>query len=180
MPITTSLLPALYIFCMRVVDVSLYVLRINMVSRGRKKQAWIFAFIQSLVFLLAIRAVFTDLNNWNKILAYAAGFATGNIAGMIVEGRIAIGHLHLRIISCGYGEEIATVLRDHGFAVTEVPASGLEGSVAYLNCNVLRRDFDSIVTTVENIDEEAFITAQDVRPVWRGFWRLHHPGTWYD
>lgn len=172
MPIITSLLPALYIFCMRVVDVSLYVLRINMVSRGRKKQAWIFAFLQSMVFLLAIRAVFTDLNNWSKMLAYAAGFATGNIAGMVLEEHIAIGHLHLRIISCGFGEEIAGVLRDQGFAVTEVAANGLEGSVAYLNCNVLRRDFESVVIIVEGIDEESFITAQNVRPVWRGFWRL--------
>jgi uncharacterized protein YebE (UPF0316 family) len=174
MLIATSLLSAFYIFCMRVIDVSLYVLRINMVSRGRKKQAWIFAFLQSLVFMLAIRAVFTDLNNWGKILAYATGFATGNIAGMIIEGRVAIGHLHLRIITCGYGEEIASVLRNQGFAVTEVAANGLGGSVAYLNCNVLRRDFERVTKTVEAIDEEAFITAQNVRPVWRGFWRLHH------
>jgi uncharacterized protein YebE (UPF0316 family) len=165
---------------MRIIDISLYVLRINMVARGRKKQAWIFAFLQSLVFLLAIRAVFTDLNNWAKILAYAAGFATGNIAGMIIEGRIAIGHLHLRIITCGYGDEIASVLRDQGFAVTEVSANGLEGSVAYLNCNVLRKDFEHVIRTVEGIDEKAFITAQNVRPVWRGFWRLRQQSSWYD
>jgi uncharacterized protein YebE (UPF0316 family) len=170
MPITVSLLPAFFIFCMRVIDISLYVLRINMVSRGRKKQAWVFAFLQSLVFLLAIRAVFSDLNNWTKMLAYAAGFATGNVVGMMLENRLAIGHLHLRIITCGYGEEISSVLRDQGFAVTEVSGNGLEGSVAYLNCNVMRRDFELVTNTVENIDEEAFITAQDVRPIWRGFW----------
>lgn len=167
-----GLLPALYIFGMRVIDISLYVMRINMVSRGRKKQAWIFAFFQSMVFLLAIREVLTDLDNWFKILGYAAGFATGNVAGMMLENRLAIGHLHLRIISSRHGEEITKVLRGEGFAVTEVPATGLEGCVSYLNCNVLRRDFEWVTNLVDGIDDKAFITAQNVRPVWRGFWGL--------
>jgi uncharacterized protein YebE (UPF0316 family) len=172
MTIAASLLPALYIFSMRVIDISLYVQRINMVSRGRKKQAWIFAFLQSMVFLLAIREVLTDLTNWPKILSYAAGFATGNVVGMMIENRLAIGHLHLRIITSGKGEEIVKALRDEGYAVTEVPATGLEGCVSYINCNVLRRDFEHVTALVEGIDEKAFITAQNVRPVWRGFWRL--------
>lgn len=170
--VTSSLLPVIYIFGMRLVDISLYILRINMVTRGRKKQAWIFAFFQSLVFISAISVVFKDLDDWIKVLAYTAGFATGNILGMRLEEQLAIGHLHLRIITKGLGTELAEVLRGHGFAVTEVPATGLGGSVSYLNCNVMRRDVGQVTDIVESIDEKAFITAQNVRAVWRGFWRI--------
>lgn len=167
----SSLLPALYIFSLRLVDISLYVLRINMVTRGRKRQAWVFGFFQSLVFISAISVVFKDLDDWTKVLAYGAGFATGNILGMMLEERLAIGHLHLRIITRGLGAELAEVLREQGYAVTEVPATGRRGSVSYLNCNVMRRDVREVTDIVEAIDEDAFITSQNVRPVERGFWR---------
>jgi uncharacterized protein YebE (UPF0316 family) len=165
------LLPALLIFTLRVADISLYTLRILMVTRGQKAWAWIFGFCQALIYVSAIRAVLSDLGNWLNMLGYAAGFATGLVVGMTIEKRLAIGHLLVRIISARHGLEIAERLRSAGYAVTEIPARGKDGMVSILVCNVLRRHINPVQKLVTDLDAEAFITAENVRPVQRGFWR---------
>jgi uncharacterized protein YebE (UPF0316 family) len=61
-------------------------------------------------------------------------------------------------------------LREAGFAVTEVPARGKDGSVDLLECKVLRRHYSQVYKLVEETDPEAFVTVENVRPVQRGFW----------
>lgn len=164
------LLSALLIFGLRIVDISLYILRFMMVMRGRKILAWTFGFCQALVYIIAMSVVLTNLGNWFNMVGYAAGFATGIVVGMWVEGKLAMGRLHLRIVSQGHGDEIAESLRLEGFGVTEIPAWGKDGMVNLLNCNILRRDESRVVRMVKELDDGAFITAEDIRHVERGFW----------
>lgn len=155
---------------MRIVDISLYILRFMMVMRGRKILAWTFGFCQAMVYITAMSVVLTNLGNWFNMVGYAAGFATGIVVGMWVEGKLAMGHLHLRIVSQGHGDEIAESLRLAGFGVTEIPAWGKDGMVNLLNCNILRKEESRLVRMVEELDDDAFITAEDIRHVERGFW----------
>jgi uncharacterized protein YebE (UPF0316 family) len=163
--------PALIIFILRVVDMTLYTMRIFMVTRGRKAGAWIFGFCQAVVYVIAIQAVISNFNNWFNILGYSAGFATGLVAGIIIERRLALGHLLLRIISARHGMEIAEQLRGEGFAVTEIPAHGKDGMVSLLICNIFRRHLDRVLAIITSLDEAAFVTAEEVTPLQRGFWR---------
>ncbi len=164
------LISALLIFGLRIIDVSLATLRLLMVMRGQKALAWIFGFIQASVFIIAISAVLKDIGNWLNIIGYAAGYATGNVVGMLIEEKIAIGYSHIRIISSGRGNEVAEHLRTAGFAVTEVSGYGKDGTVSILNCSVRRRRMNHVSTLVEEIDANAMITAENIRPVHRGFW----------
>lgn len=91
------------IFMLRVTDMSLDTLRVLFVMRGRKGSAWISGFFQSALFVVAISSVLANLDNPLNIVAYAAGFATGNVVGILIENRLAIGFTHLRIISPGRG-----------------------------------------------------------------------------
>lgn len=166
-----ALAGALLIFFLRVGDMSLDTLRMLMVMRGRKGLAWVLGFLQSAIFILAISTVLSNLDNLLNILGYAAGFATGNVTGMWIEERLAIGHSHLRIVSPRLGTAIAERLRLEGFAITEIPARGKDGMVTVLNCSVLRKNVEKVYALIESIDEAAFVTAEDVRPVRRGFWR---------
>lgn len=159
------------IFLLRVSDMTLDTLRVLVVMRGKKGIAWLLGFFQALIFVLAISSVLRDLDNLMNIIGYAAGFATGNVVGMFIEEKLAIGHIHISIISPGRGTAIAEHLRSQGFAVTEIPARGKDGMVTMLNCDVLRRYVDQVRKLVNEIDTEAFITAEDMRPVRRGFWR---------
>ena len=163
---------ALLIFALRVCDMTLDTLRVLFVMRGKKKIAWVLGFFQSAIFVLAIGKVLTQLNNPLNIIGYAAGFATGNVVGMIIEERIAIGHVSINIISPSRGSAIVTHLRENGYAVTESSGRGKDGMVSMINCSVLRKQVDSVHALVNEIDPEAFITAEDVRPIRRGFWRV--------
>jgi uncharacterized protein YebE (UPF0316 family) len=164
-------LSALLIFILRVSDMTLDTLRVLFVMRGKKRIAWILGFFQSAIFVLAIGRVLTQLNNPLNIIGYAAGFATGNVVGMLIEERIAIGHVLINIISPRRGSAIVGHLRQNGYAVTELSARGKDGMVSMINCSVLRKQVDPVRELVNEIDPEAFITAEDVRPVRRGFWR---------
>lgn len=168
---TTTLLVAVTIFFLRVIDMSLDTIRLLFVVRGRKALAWFLGFFQAAVFIIAISSFLTNEQNIITIFGYAGGFATGNVVGMWIEERLAIGYIHLTIVSPSRGAAITDMLRGHGYAVTEISGRGLNGMVTLLHVDVLRRQLDSVEKLVRETDHDAFITAEDVRPVRRGFWR---------
>lgn len=166
-----SWLMAALIFGLRVLDMTLDTLRVLFVMRGRRKIAWGLGFFQSAIFVTAISTVLSNLDNPLNIIGYAAGFATGNVIGMLIEERLAVGHISIHVISPRLGTAIAEHLRQNGFAVTEIAARGKDGTVTMLNVLVLRKNVEQARQHVNEIDPDAFITIEDVRPVRRGFWR---------
>jgi uncharacterized protein YebE (UPF0316 family) len=52
-----------------------------------------------------------------------------------------------------------------------VPARGKDGMVTMLAVSVLRRNIEQVRSSVNIVDPEAFITAEDIRPIRHGFWR---------
>jgi uncharacterized protein YebE (UPF0316 family) len=168
-------IPAAYfplvIFGLRVCDMSLDTLRVLFVVRGRKPLAWILGFFQSAIWVMAITSVLSNLDNLWNIAAYAGGFATGNVVGMAIEERLAIGYSNLQIISSRRGAAIAEALRNAGYAATEMPARGRDGTVSVISCSVRRRDISRVGKEVDKIDPDAFLTVEDIRPIHRGFWR---------
>lgn len=162
---------ALLIFCLRITDMSLDTMRMLFVVRGRKNIVWVLGFCQSAVFVIAITRVLSNLNNPLMVLGYAAGFATGNVLGIIIEERLAVGHIQLQIVTKGHGAALAKALRDGGFGVTEISARGRDGTVGLLSTSVLRKDMSHVRQIIHQTDESAFITSEDVRPVRHGYWR---------
>lgn len=170
MAIPAGLMP-LVIFALRVSDMSLDTLRVLFVIRSQRGLAWVLGFFQSLVWVVAITTVLSNLGNLWNVVGYAAGFATGNVVGIVIEEKLALGHGHMRIISSSRGTAIAQAIRDAGYAATELPGRGRDGTVTVINCSVRRRDVRRVQKQVKEIDPNAFITVQEVRPLHRGFWR---------
>lgn len=164
-------LGALAIFALRVTDMSMDTMRMLFVMRGKKKYAWILGFLQSIVYIVAISSVLTHLDNPLNVVGYAAGFATGNVLGMLIEERLAIGFTQIQVISSRRGSLIVEKLREAGYGVTEVAARGKDGSVSQINLSVARKDVSRVDTIILEADPDAFITAEEVRPIRRGFWR---------
>jgi uncharacterized protein YebE (UPF0316 family) len=159
------------IFALRVTDMSLDTLRVLFVIRGRKAISWVLGFFQSALWVVAITSVLQNLGNLWNVVAYASGFATGNVVGMVIEERLAVGHSEVRIISPGRGSAIADALRQAGYAATELSGRGKDGTVTVINCSVLRRDIRRLHKVIAEIDQEAFVTVEEVRPLHRGYWR---------
>lgn len=166
-----ALLTALGIFMLRVGDMSLDTIRVLFVVRGKKTLAWVLGFFQALIFVVAISSVLSNLDNPLNVLGYAAGFATGNVVGMFIEEWLAIGYIRVVIISSTRGAAIVEQLRTAGYAVTEIPARGRNDTVDMLQVSVRRKQVTEVETIALEADAEAFVTAEEVRPLRRGFWR---------
>jgi uncharacterized protein YebE (UPF0316 family) len=164
-------LGALGIFALRVSDMTCDTLRMLFVVRGRKGIAWVLGFVQSVIFVIAITSVLQHLDNPLNVIGYAAGFATGNVVGMLIEERLAIGHVKVSIVTQHLGAALSKALRDSGFGVTEIPARGRDGMVSMLSVSVLRRDVSKVEDIVHTTDPESFVISEDVRPLRHGFWR---------
>jgi uncharacterized protein YebE (UPF0316 family) len=173
MSLDWSLIPAalvpLVILAIRIGNLSLSTLRVFTVVRGRKRAAWILGFVQSLVWVIVIAGVLENLDNpWN-LAAYAAGFATGNVLGIIIDGRIAPGHILLRITSSSRGAAIMETLHQAGLGATEVAGSGRDGTVSLIYCYSPRRKVRKIKELVLQYDPEVFMTLLQVRHIGGGW-----------
>ncbi len=164
-------LAGLFVFLMRVIDMSLDTLRLLFMMRGRKLLTGFIGAVQATVFILAVSAVLTGPLNFWTVLGYALGFGSGVIVGMFAEERLAIGYAMLRVYSHSSGKAIAAALRAAGHAATEIMARGKEGDITVVNCVVARRDVPAVHAIVDEVDAKAFITIDEARPLQRGYFR---------
>jgi uncharacterized protein YebE (UPF0316 family) len=162
---------ALVIFGLRVLNMTLDTLRMLFVMRGKKTLSWVVGFFVSLIYVLLLTSILANLNSPLYILAYAAGFATGSVIGMWIEERLAIGFTNIQVISPRRGVVMAQKLRENGFAVTEIPARGKDGMVSMLSLSVRRKQILSVEKIINDCDEDAFVTTEEVHPVRRGYFR---------
>ena len=153
------------IFGLRIVDVSMSTIRILLAVRGHKMIVPLIGFFEVLVWVTAVGNAIKFLDSPLHLLGYAGGFATGNIVGLLIEERLAIGFATMRVVSTHAGVEMADALRSIGFGVTEFGAQGRDGRVEVLYTVCKRRDIDRVIDEVERWDAQAFITVEEPRDI---------------
>lgn len=162
----------LLIFLARVVDVSLATIRIIFVSRGMKYLAPFIGFFEVIIWLLAIRVIMQNLNNWACYFAYGAGFAMGTFIGLLIEKRLAIGSAILRIITQKDAAELISHLRSKGYGVTVADAEGSTGKVQVIFTIIKRQDFENVIEIIHRFNPKAFYTVEDTRVVSKGIFPI--------
>jgi uncharacterized protein YebE (UPF0316 family) len=167
----TPLMAGLFVFAMRVTDMSLDTLRLLFVIRGRKFLAGGIGVIQATVFILAVSTVLKGPLDPLTVAGYALGFGIGIVIGIIVEQRLALGHVMLRVYSPSSGAAVAEALRAANFAVTEFTAHGRDGEITVVNSAIARRDTTRAQAIAKQIDPGAFITVDEIQPLQRGYFR---------
>lgn len=149
------------VFFARVVDVSVGTLRTINIIQGRTKIAFFLAFIETSVWLLVLSAVLPKVMHSPLLgLFYAFGFATGNVVGILVEKRLAMGYTNFRVITTKFAKEITISLRDKGFAVTTFEGEGKEGKVTEIYVATDRKNLSSLIKIVKEIEPDAFYIAE--------------------
>lgn len=161
------ILPVL-IFLARVCDVSIGTVRIIFISRSRKFLAPLLGFFEVSIWLLAISQIMQNMDNAICFIAYAFGFAMGNFIGILIEEKLAIGTLIVRIILTGSGSELKERLYAEGFGVTSLDARGKNGEVEMLFSIIKRRDLSKIVQIIEHCESNAFYSVEDAKSVNKG------------
>ena len=165
------ILGGLFVFALRLTDVTLGTLRILMTVRGRKWLAGLIGFVEVTIFVVAISQVVRNAGNVWNVLGYAGGFAAGTVVGMTIEERLALGVTVVRIISSGLGTELGESVRRAGFGVTQITGRGMRETVDILEVVVRRADLPAVLQIVNQVDNKAFVTVEETRRVYRG-WRL--------
>ena len=122
----------LLIFLARVSDVSINTVRVIFMLNGRRFLSTALGFFESLIWLMAISQILQNVTNPVTYLAYSGGFATGIYVGMLIEERLAIGNVIIRIISQNDATEMINNLRDYGLRTTVLDAEGNHGPVSVL------------------------------------------------
>ncbi len=159
---TSVLLAGILIFLARVVDVSMGTLRTLATVQGRMKMAFGLGLVEVTIWLYVITEI-VDKVQQSPVLVifYALGFSTGNIVGIWVEKKLAIGHVILRILTARHGPEMALAIRNMGFRVTEFEGKGKRGPVSELYVVSDRKDLNIIMRCAQNIDPDVFYITEN-------------------
>ena len=153
----------LLIFMARIIDVSLDILRVIMISKGYRKFAPYVGFFQALIWIIVITRIMENIGNWTTYFGYAAGFGMGTYIGMRLEQKIALGHELLRVITHAGADELVKALRDKGFTVTAISGEGRDGQVGILFLILKRKVIKEVVAIVKLYNPNAFYTIEDMR-----------------
>ncbi|MFQ5594128.1 MAG: DUF2179 domain-containing protein [Anaerolineae bacterium] len=162
---------AFVIFLLRVIGVTLATIRVLLMTRGYKLRSATIGFFEVLVYVLAIGQVVQNLSNLWNVFGYCIGFFVGTLLGMWIEGRLALGHATVRVVSVERADAIADVIREAGYGATEGWGHGAKGLIGTVKTVVRRKDVDEVCALVRRTDPEAFITVEETRWVSRGYVR---------
>lgn len=151
------------IFLARVVDVSLGTLRTILVFRGRRYTAAMIGFFEVLVWLAAASKVIQNLDTWYLAVAYAGGFASGNIVGIYLEGKLALGSALVRAVSPNPHVELSEQLTEQGYDVIELAGESEGRPVEVLLVVERRRGIPTLLRAIDRADPDAWYTITDVK-----------------
>ena len=164
-------LPALLIFALRVVGISIHTVGMILTVQGRRLPAILAGSFNSLLYVLAIGQVVANLTNLVNVAAYVVGFGVGTWVGMILENRIALGFAAVQIISTKQGEPVAEALRQAGFGATQMFGQGRENLVGIVTAIVPRKSVSAVIQIAEQADEHAIVSVSEAKTVQRGYWQ---------
>jgi len=160
------LLIGLLIFCARIVDVSIGTMRTIVTVQGRTRLAFALGFIEVTLWVTIISAIVKQIHT-APVLAvfYGLGFATGNVVGIALERKLALGHLALRAFTRKAGSALAAKLRAAGQVVTTFEGEGRGGPVTELLVVCRRKDIKWILDLIKADDPDAFYIIEQAREV---------------
>ncbi len=167
----------LLIFISRLGDVTMATLRHIFISKGFKKIVPILGFFEVLIWLVAMRQVFSHLNNAACFLAWAAGFSAGTYLGMFIEERLAMGSQIIRIISNDDITVLTEVLKSNHQGITIVDGQGAMGPVKLIFMIVKRVNKQEVIGWIHQYTPHAFYTIEDVKSSEHGVFSDNNKGS---
>ncbi|WP_420577523.1 DUF2179 domain-containing protein [Ekhidna sp.] len=158
----------LFIFFARICDVSINTLRIIFMLHSRKYIATILGFFEAAIWLLAISQIFQNMGSWQTFLAYAGGYAMGIFVGMMIEERLAIGNVVVRVITAKPADELIGFFREKHMRFTSLEGESGDGPVNVLFTVMKRERLPVIIEAIKKHNPQALYTVEGVKKVGDG------------
>lgn len=165
---TYFLIPLLITFA-RIVDVSLGTVRVILVTKGSKLAAPLLGFFEVIIWLLAIGQVMQNLTTFTNYIAYGLGFALGNYFGIIIEQKLALGIVAVRIITQFDASNLINHLKEMNYGITVLDAEGSNGPVSVIFTIIKRSNLTEIIPEIKKFNPNAFYSVEDIRLVSEAF-----------
>jgi uncharacterized protein YebE (UPF0316 family) len=166
-----------FVFFARVIDVSLDVFRLLLLTRGYALAAAVIGFFEVSVFVLALGTVIADKSiDIIKVIAYAGGFATGNLIGAFIEDKAALGYVAIQIFPHKqYCDQLTAYLRKSRYGVTKILGEGRTGAREMLIITTKRKDLPHILRILDRVAPDVFFSVSDIRAIRGGIFPRRRP-----
>lgn len=174
----TLLLLCLKIFFCIIINVLLGTIRLVVVVKGKNVMAALIAVCESLVWFLIVReAVLFDsstlLEYWAIALSYAGGYAMGTLIGGICADKFVGGNVKVQVVTSGKNDELLEMVRNAGYAITVLDVNtSLFGKKKYMIFSEIKSSqLAEFKELVYSLDNKAFVTVQETKYVYNGFFK---------
>lgn len=159
----------LFIFLLRLVDVSLATVRMLLVVRGNRALVPLIGFFEVMFWLIAAGTAIRHLQSPLHVVGYAGGFAAGNVLGLWIESRLALGLASLQVFTPARDARVAEALREEGLGATVFIGQGLTGPVQHIYSVVKRRALAQALAVVNREAPDAFVMVEQPSAIHRGW-----------
>jgi uncharacterized protein YebE (UPF0316 family) len=164
-------LPSLIFMC-EVCVVTICTIRIISLSRGMKYLAALLGFFEITIWLFAIGQVMQNLGSFSCSFAFAAGFTLGNFLGVLIDQKMALGVVVVRVITSRDPAELVEGLKAAGYGVTSVDARGSTGPVRIVLSVIPRRELKNVVALLGHFDPNVFYSVDSLQTAAAGVFPL--------
>lgn len=146
----------LVVFVAETCVVSLCTVRTILLTKGWKGLASFLGFFEVSIWLFAIGQVMRNLSSLDCSLAFAGGFCLGNYLGVIIEQKLAMGHVVVQVATRQASDGLVETLRSASYGVTCLNATGAMGPVQVFFTVVPRRELSHVLALIQRFDGRAF------------------------
>ena len=167
------LLLCIKIFFVRVFDVALGTVRMLFTVKGKRFVASTIGFIEMLIWFLIVKeALNTDLTSIWIAVSYAGGYALGTLLGSYLSERLISGMVTVQAILSSTNDEVVTMIRKAGYAVSVLDVKGQDDKPKYLLLiEVNKKRQNAIRKLIKELDARAFVIVNDSKTVYNGYFQ---------
>ncbi len=165
------MIEVLIIFFAKIVEVSLSTLRTVFITKGAKLYSFFIALVEITIWLSVVSRVIIGITEHPfKMIAYAVGYAVGQVVGITLEEKIGFGVVILEVIADREeGVKLTNILREKGVAVTQVLAEGMTAEKYILSMYIQRKQKAEVIKIIKEYSNTAMVAVNDVSNVYGGY-----------
>ncbi|MGF1451289.1 MAG: DUF5698 domain-containing protein [Opitutales bacterium] len=154
-----TLLVGVVIMLARAGDVTIGTLRVISVIDGRMKTAFMLGLVEVTIWLAVITATLSKVeeNPWLAVF-FALGFSLGNVLGILMERKLPLGNLTVRVVGGDAVREIAKMIWDAGAGATLVKGEGRTGERWMLFSFLPKKHMPKVAAILKPYKDEIFYT----------------------
>lgn len=160
----------LIIFAINIVYVSFFTIRMIMTLKGYRYLAAGISMVEIIIYVIGLGLVLDNLDQIQNLIAYAVGYGSGVVVGSMIEERLALGYITVKVITLDIDKKMPTELRKLGYGVTDWSANGLSGGRSMMEILTPRKYEAQLYDSIITLDPKAFIVSTEPKSIHGGFW----------